>query len=242
MRDARIRRCRHSREGGNPASFDDATGSPPKFIPSAVEGRDDGSPAAPVAHFGNRRTPMERFDVIVLGLGATGSAALYHLAKRRARVLGIDRFAPPADSVRVTTERDRYEADTLIVAAGPWLHLGASAGNARRLRLPRDRRSPCRRQDRNRDVRRDNERRWLRPLRQRRGDRCGAHHGPAAPSGAHAMPEDDDVPVHGHARFRLRDRRASRIVAGADRFAMLGPRIQALARDRRGARAMGDRR
>ena len=35
------------------------------------------------------------FDVIVLGLGAMGSAAAWQLAKRGARVLGIDRFAPP---------------------------------------------------------------------------------------------------------------------------------------------------
>jgi sarcosine oxidase len=35
------------------------------------------------------------YDVVVLGLGAFGSATLYQLAKRGARVLGIDRFAPP---------------------------------------------------------------------------------------------------------------------------------------------------
>ena len=34
-------------------------------------------------------------DAIVLGLGAMGSSALYQLAKRGGRVLGIDRFAPP---------------------------------------------------------------------------------------------------------------------------------------------------
>src|SRR5579862_7178711 len=39
--------------------------------------------------------PEVTYDVIVLGLGAYGSAALYQLAKRGARVLGIDRFAPP---------------------------------------------------------------------------------------------------------------------------------------------------
>jgi sarcosine oxidase len=38
---------------------------------------------------------MSSFDAIVLGLGAMGSAALYHLAKRGARVLGLDRFSPP---------------------------------------------------------------------------------------------------------------------------------------------------
>lgn len=38
---------------------------------------------------------MNRYDVLVLGLGAMGSAAAYQLAKRGARVLGIDQFAPP---------------------------------------------------------------------------------------------------------------------------------------------------
>jgi sarcosine oxidase len=37
----------------------------------------------------------EAFDVIIVGLGAMGSAAAYHLAKRGRRVLGIDRFHPP---------------------------------------------------------------------------------------------------------------------------------------------------
>ncbi|MBK8000138.1 MAG: N-methyl-L-tryptophan oxidase [Verrucomicrobia bacterium] len=35
------------------------------------------------------------YDVIIVGLGAMGSAAAYHLAKRGQRVLGIDRFSPP---------------------------------------------------------------------------------------------------------------------------------------------------
>ena len=34
-------------------------------------------------------------DVIVVGLGAMGSAALYHLAQRGVRVIGFDRYAPP---------------------------------------------------------------------------------------------------------------------------------------------------
>src|SRR5882757_4717362 len=37
----------------------------------------------------------DTYDVIVLGLGAMGAAAAYQLAKRGARVLGIDRYAPP---------------------------------------------------------------------------------------------------------------------------------------------------
>lgn len=36
-----------------------------------------------------------RYDTIVIGLGAMGSAALYQLAKAGQRVLGIDQFAPP---------------------------------------------------------------------------------------------------------------------------------------------------
>ena len=37
------------------------------------------------------------YDVIVLGLGAMGSAAAQHLAENGARVLGVDQFAPPHD-------------------------------------------------------------------------------------------------------------------------------------------------
>src|SRR5690349_10370400 len=35
------------------------------------------------------------YDVIVLGLGACGAATTYQLAKRGAKVLGIDQFSPP---------------------------------------------------------------------------------------------------------------------------------------------------
>lgn len=37
----------------------------------------------------------ETLDAIVVGLGAMGSAAAYQLAKRGAKVLGIDQFSPP---------------------------------------------------------------------------------------------------------------------------------------------------
>jgi len=37
----------------------------------------------------------DRFDTIVVGLGAMGSCALAELARRGKRVIGIDRFAPP---------------------------------------------------------------------------------------------------------------------------------------------------
>ena len=35
------------------------------------------------------------YDIIVLGLGANGSSALYHLSKTGKKVLGLDRFHPP---------------------------------------------------------------------------------------------------------------------------------------------------
>ena len=38
---------------------------------------------------------MERYDVVVVGVGGMGSAALYHLARRRKRVLGLERFDVP---------------------------------------------------------------------------------------------------------------------------------------------------
>jgi monomeric sarcosine oxidase len=40
---------------------------------------------------------MQSYDVIVLGAGGVGSAALYELARRGVRALGIDRFHPPHD-------------------------------------------------------------------------------------------------------------------------------------------------
>ena len=36
-------------------------------------------------------------DVLVVGLGAMGSATLYQLARRGVSAIGIDRFAPPHD-------------------------------------------------------------------------------------------------------------------------------------------------
>src|SRR5258706_530708 len=37
----------------------------------------------------------EIHDVIILGLGAMGSATAFHLARRGLNVVGLDRFAPP---------------------------------------------------------------------------------------------------------------------------------------------------
>ena len=41
--------------------------------------------------------PLAKYDVVVVGLGAMGSAALSALARRGARVLGIERFTPGHD-------------------------------------------------------------------------------------------------------------------------------------------------
>jgi sarcosine oxidase len=41
--------------------------------------------------------PSAAYDAIVLGAGGVGSAAMWQLAKRGLRVLGIDRFHPPHD-------------------------------------------------------------------------------------------------------------------------------------------------
>lgn len=40
----------------------------------------------------------KRFDVAVIGLGAMGSSALYHLARHGAQVIGLDRFYPPHEA------------------------------------------------------------------------------------------------------------------------------------------------
>ena len=40
---------------------------------------------------------LPTYDVIVLGAGGVGSAALFHLANRGAKVLGLDRFPPGHD-------------------------------------------------------------------------------------------------------------------------------------------------
>src|SRR5262249_13385687 len=42
-----------------------------------------------------QKTAGNSFDVIVVGVGAVGSATCYYLAKRGLRVLGLERFAIP---------------------------------------------------------------------------------------------------------------------------------------------------
>jgi sarcosine oxidase len=45
-----------------------------------------------------KKAKLKSFDTIVCGLGAMGSAAVYQLAKRGNKVLGLDRFSPPHDN------------------------------------------------------------------------------------------------------------------------------------------------
>lgn len=55
------------------------------------------------------------YDAVVLGTGGVGSAALYHLAKRGARVLGLDRFAGGHD-------RGSSHGDTRIIRLAYYEH------------------------------------------------------------------------------------------------------------------------
>src|SRR6187551_3399729 len=58
---------------------------------------------------------MAHYDAVVCGLGAMGSAALYELARRGTRVLGIDRFPPGHD-------RGSSHGDTRIIRLSYWEH------------------------------------------------------------------------------------------------------------------------
>ena len=82
---------------------------------------------------------MERraFDVAVVGLGAMGSAAAWRLARRGARVLGLDRYAPPhhrgSSHGHTRIIREAYHEHPLYVplvrrARTLWEELAAEAG------------------------------------------------------------------------------------------------------------------
>ena len=58
---------------------------------------------------------MASFDVVVCGLGAMGSAALYEAARRGVRVLGLERFAPGHD-------RGSSHGATRIIRLAYWEH------------------------------------------------------------------------------------------------------------------------
>ena len=78
-----------------------------------------------------------RFDVIVAGLGAMGSQALAHLARRGVRAVGFDRFAPPHDQGsshgKSRIIREAYFEDPIYVplvrrAYECWAELEAESG------------------------------------------------------------------------------------------------------------------
>ncbi len=97
------------------------------------------------------------WDVAVIGLGAMGGAALYQLAKRGVRVIGIDRLSPPHDmgsshgdtritreavgegpayvplvraSHRIWRELEDETGDTLLVQSGALVMASANAPNS----------------------------------------------------------------------------------------------------------------
>src|SRR5215204_2580642 len=80
---------------------------------------------------------MQSFDVAIVGLGATGSAAAWHLADRGLRVLGIDRHTPPhhfgSSHGHARIIREAYFEHPLYVplvqrAYAWWETLGAASG------------------------------------------------------------------------------------------------------------------
>ena len=82
-------------------------------------------------------TAMETFDVIVIGMGAHGSAALWHLSRTGRKIAGIDRFNPPhrrgSSHGQSRIIRQAYHENPLYVplvkAAYPlWAELSELAG------------------------------------------------------------------------------------------------------------------
>ena len=78
-------------------------------------------------------------DVLVVGLGAVGSAALYQSAKLGARAIGIDRFNPPHDQgsshgdTRITREAigEGREFVPLVLRSNQiWEELEAATGRS----------------------------------------------------------------------------------------------------------------
>ena len=79
----------------------------------------------------------ERYDAIVAGVGGFGSAALYHLARRGQRVLGLERFDVPHDLgssggvtriIRLAYYEDPSYVPLLRRAYELWRELEAGAG------------------------------------------------------------------------------------------------------------------
>jgi sarcosine oxidase len=79
------------------------------------------------------------FDILVIGLGAHGSSALYHLARTGRKVAGIDRFTPPhlhgSSHGQSRIIREAYHEHPVYVpfvraAHGLWEELQREAGRA----------------------------------------------------------------------------------------------------------------
>jgi sarcosine oxidase len=79
----------------------------------------------------------QSFDILVIGLGAHGSSALYHLAQTGKRVAGIDRFTPPhlhgSSHGQSRIIREAYHENPVYVpfvqtAYGLWDELQREAG------------------------------------------------------------------------------------------------------------------
>lgn len=81
--------------------------------------------------------PVKSYDVIVVGVGAMGSAALYHLARRGLSVLGLEQFDIPNDQgsshgvnriFRLAYYEDPGYVPLMRRARDLWLDLEATAG------------------------------------------------------------------------------------------------------------------
>jgi len=79
----------------------------------------------------------DSYDIIVIGLGGMGSAAAYHLARRGARVLGLEKFTPAHDKgsshggsriIRQSYFEDPAYVPLLLRAYELWEQLAADSG------------------------------------------------------------------------------------------------------------------
>src|SRR2546425_1167784 len=82
------RRLKGSLDGGNEFEENQSANNESSRIEGAHSIRADSRKFAD-------KQMSSRFDVIIVGLGAMGSAVACHLARRGKRILGLDRFAPP---------------------------------------------------------------------------------------------------------------------------------------------------
>ena len=85
----------------------------------------------------------ETFDVLVIGLGAHGSSALYHLSKIHKKVAGIDRFTPPhafgsshgqSRIIRQAYHESPFYVPLVNAAYGLWEELERESGRSLLLR------------------------------------------------------------------------------------------------------------